>query len=1180
MTNRTEPRPSTVSVSLDDRARIPFAIIGVLLLVTSVTFVALLDSRVPPEPTVDTSLAMDRTAATTQTIVQGAVADATESATQEPLMVPDGRHPWGAAIADVDDRRDSGWIDELPNEYDDESYDVDPDRAFERYVKLRIYAAVETDLDQLDGEFRGRTTTNVTVAPLEETTASATDAIDRVELRPGIDPENDLEPGQLEVTIQNVRMSIERDGREVVHRIDDVTVTVGTNVFVLHQATREYEQQLNMDVVEGGLDDPTSLEGFGQHYAARIYPLGWARGTAQWGGAPVSEVIANRHSEVLANDAVFTLQESVFGASDPHSDTVMRNAWGCLAAQDAEELYEGQTGDEPPVADAEAFCSGLEYLYGDQNANLDEPVDTMDVMEAAGTAAGAEAGMGAERTISVDEFANLAYAQTLAELDIHDAIDDVHSVDTEASLERVVDRTRYPRSGRPSGLTDSSNWTRTANDLDTTTTVDVSVDDGDPDTADRETTYHTATVTVSKEHERDLRWSYRGPENVSSPVTRTRRSASEYETEIQVTAWHPDRDAIDYRGIDGGYDDSTADEWPHSLPDGFFDADGDGWGDQLAENVTLENYAAFPDESARHLLGIDPGGDIEAQLEDQITAPGEIESEGDLRDQLVVADGDRTTLEASAPNELIATAIALDLYYVRTQLQADADEITFDDGELLTGDPFGELNDEVDDQLVYHRVPDRYPTAADKARIEARQTYVENVKAQIETTSDATQFVQNELRERIDLELDLTETADDVLEGLTDFSREVAGGGVDYQHAEIDSPYSDELELTPVGSPTYLSLEAVDAEQVPATADGNHTPMVARNNNWFAIPYNEVDAGLFGEILNWVTDADDEVLTLRMAGELLEAARLADLLLEEEDEKIVDDDQVYEDLEDAVRQSIDGIDDKTVENLNDLEYDLELDDDRVATLVNEGIDGIGDGTPGQQAAMLGSGDGVEYVERHVREEIDPDNHGEHSYASDEVFKQHAGASVNYALTEAVNQTVVDGFDPNYVNYLNESVRGELEDRAEEVVSHRLNETIDETDLEHDWLRNNESGILNEDGEFNLSPNRIPAGLPIVPLPGGWVATTNVWDVEVKGEYARFELASNAGDPSTIQGENYVRENGDVFLEGNHLGSTRPISFESRTIVIVVVPPKGLGVGDRTGDWAEESEGWPEAGPDI
>ncbi|MFP8952949.1 hypothetical protein ACLI4Z_08260 [Natrialbaceae archaeon A-arb3/5] len=1175
MKKTTTSRPSTVSITIGERARVPFAIIGVLLLLTSVMSVAVFQSRVDPEPSVDASLAMDRTSANTQTVVANAVTDATDRAAREPLMVPDESSAWGRAIANTGSDGEPDWTDGLLEEYDDEVYDVNPDMAFERYLKLRIYSTVERDLRHLDGEFRDDTTTNVTIPPLENDTASADDAIDRVEIDAGTSPGNGLDPGQLEVTIEDVETTVEQDGRVVADRVEDVTVTVETNVFVLHQKTREYEQQLNKSILDGEIDDPTSLDGFGQHFAARIYPLTWARGAAQWGGAPISEVVANRHSEVLANNAVFTVQESVFGTTDPNEQSVMRNAWGCLAAQDAEELYEGQTGDEPPVADAEDFCDGLEYLYGDQNANLDEPIDTMDVMGSTADSVGETAGMGNERTISVDEFADLAYAETLAEMDFDDVIDDVHEVDVDAELETVADRTNTPSGDQPSGLTDSSNWSKTRDDLSTDATVTATLEDDGPDTAQEETDYYTVVVSVHQDHERELRWSYSGPEDVSSPVTRTRHASSEFETEIEVSATHPNRDAIEYRGIDGGYNASVLDEWPDSLPDAFFEDD-DGWEADLVDDVTLDTYAGLPDESADELLEVNPSGDIEAGLESQVTNADELDSEDELRDRLAVADGDSATLDTDPQNDLITATIALDLYYIRAQLQEQADDVTFDDGELLTDDPFGELNEEIDGQLVYHGVGDRYPTVADQARVEARQEYVDNVKDQIELTSNATQKVQDELSDRLDDQLD---ASDNVLEDLTDFSREVAGGGADYQEAELESPYSDEIEFTPSGSPTYLSLENVTAEEVPATENATHTPMAARNNNWFAVPYSEVDLGVVADILNWLLGGDDDdALTLRMAGELLESARLADLLLEDEGGELIDDEMIYADLENAVTNEINDLSGATTAELDGLEHGLELDDHRIEELVGDGIDDIGDGTPGQQAAMLGSGEGIDYVEQHVRKELDVDNHGDNPYADDEIFKQHAGASVNYALTEAVNQTAVDGFDSDHVDYLNESVRDELEERTEEVIDQRVNETINESDLENEWLQNNETGLLDEDGEFDLSPNRVPAGLPIVPLPKGWVATTNIWDVEVKGEYARFELESNTGTPSNVHGENYVREEGTVTLDGQRVGSTRPISFESQTIVIVVVPPYRLGVGDRTGDWAEESEGWPDAGP--
>jgi len=100
----------------------------------------------------------------------------------------------------------------------------------------------------------------------------------------------------------------------------------------------------------------------------------------------------------------------------------------------------------------------------------------------------------------------------------------------------------------------------------------------------------------------------------------------------------------------------------------------------------------------------------------------------------------------------------------------------------------------------------------------------------------------------------------------------------------------------------------------------------------------------------------------------------------------------------------------------------------------------------------------------------------------------------------------------------------------------------------------------------------------------WVATMNIWAVTVKGTYARFSVTASHGPPgspgATVR---YVREDRDVRLDvdgdGNRerLGSNTRISFRADTGVVVVVPPKPRGVGDKDGNSVETSAGWPAPG---
>ncbi|MFC7115712.1 hypothetical protein ACFQH2_13195 [Natronoarchaeum sp. GCM10025703] len=90
------------------------------------------------------------------------------------------------------------------------------------------------------------------------------------------------------------------------------------------------------------------------------------------------------------------------------------------------------------------------------------------------------------------------------------------------------------------------------------------------------------------------------------------------------------------------------------------------------------------------------------------------------------------------------------------------------------------------------------------------------------------------------------------------------------------------------------------------------------------------------------------------------------------------------------------------------------------------------------------------------------------------------------------------------------------------------------------------------------------GVPVVPYPGLWFASVSVWDVEVKGEYARFEVSAADGAPDSPSGTTYIREDRrvsvDIGGEQYALGRVDPIEFSSRTLVVGVVPGDHRGSG--------------------
>ncbi len=1107
----TGDRRPTVSIADDDRARIPFALIGVLLLVSSVTMVGVLESRPDPRPDVDPSLAMDRTAAATQTTLRNAVVSAADDAASDPVTDANAADPWGRAI-------------DGPT----------ADAVFERSLRLRIYRELEAGLTHAGQTIREDTVARVSVPPLENGQQSAADAIDRVRIERGGD--GSLEPGLLEVTVEDVTITVERDGDRVAERTQDVTVTVATTLFELRQKTQEYERQLNT-----GFFEADGYDGFGRYFAARTYPLSWARGYAQYGGAPVTEVIANRHVEVLANDAVFTTQRAVFGTADPYEQRTMMNAWGCLAAKDAEEVYEGTYDEEPAVVNAEEFCTGLDYVYGDVEGELPPPPETSDLLAAT-------PGMDATETISVNEVADVAFAEVLAEGEIDDVIDDLHEIEASTDVSHVVDDHDEPDvTPPPETSTDPDNWTDPSTIEDTTTTSTASVDHvaHDPDTSRRETDYHTFHVTVVNEHFERKEWRYEGNRSqtgLPATVTANDTSTSEFEIEIALSGAHPDAD-VDYNGIETDYDPGG---WPAPLSD---------------------NYDGVPDAALERLLGLDSDRSLESQLEAQLTDTEAIESAAALEREFRITDS--AAIDADPSTELLTVEIAHDLATLRDEAAGVSYE--FERHEIIQGEPFEKLKAEVDDErrYVYEGDPNgAYDSVADKARVEVRQVYLETLLSHIDDVADTHADTQDALEEELDDEVDAT---DDALADVTTFAQDALAGNVTEHEGELEgSPLLENVTFTPAGSPTYLSLETVERDQVPAVGDGEHAPMAAKNYNWFAVPYNEKSADWLVKVLDYFDDNDEaEVITLRTAGEMLQAAELAADIKEDDSFLRTQRDM----LEIAIQDELNAISEETTANVVNSGFSEDINGNELERILKrEAFPELG--TTSQQAIKLGGGqEGAEEVRRRVKQELNaPDDT---SYDA-EIWRENVASITKYKLINVLDEGVIESVNDNDLERINNQVRDELERVTRDVIEYRVqNDSINATTLEEEWL-------TNEDNETrNLSPSRIPAGMPIMPVPGSWYVTTNVWDIEIEGEYARFELQASSGTPATVGGTTYVRDGKSVRLESDGIihtiGHAEPISFSSRTIVLVVVPPGKIGVGDRTGERTECSATWPNAG---
>jgi len=266
----------------DDRARVPFALVGVVLLVASATAAAALAGHDPAPDRTRGDRAVERAETGANVVLASASRTALSAAARNPVVSPaDTRY--GAAI--------------------------DPERPFRESLALRVYARTERALRSVEAT-AGRVTASVTL-PRVQTTEDAERAIDAVHVER-------LDDSLVRVTLTGVRVVLRRDGRVVSRRQTNVSTTVHSPVLALHDRVERFERLLARDAFAGpGLD---------RRVTDLLHRVVWLRGPLQYAGLPVSNVLANRHVELATNRALLSLQEAAFGRRDDAGSGAYRRA--------------------------------------------------------------------------------------------------------------------------------------------------------------------------------------------------------------------------------------------------------------------------------------------------------------------------------------------------------------------------------------------------------------------------------------------------------------------------------------------------------------------------------------------------------------------------------------------------------------------------------------------------------------------------------------------------------------------------------------------------------------------------------------------------------------------------------------------------------------------------------------
>ncbi|PSP76090.1 hypothetical protein BRC81_13910 [Halobacteriales archaeon QS_1_68_20] len=477
-------------LAVDDRARMAFALVGVVLLVGSATYVTTMQERGPPAGRPDAELARERLDAALDVEVRGAIQRAAEAAARNPVVDP-ADTPAGRVL--------------------------DESTPFRDYLRIRIYHEVRETLGDLRVS-TGTVSGEASLPPTPDAGALRT-AKRRVEIDRG------ERPGTLTARIENVTTRLVREGTTVREERRTITKTVTSPVLVLHDRVETYEDRLNRGPLEG--------TGFGRYLAARLYSMAWIRGYLQYAGVPVRNVIATRHVEALTNSALLATQRSVFGRSDPAGRDATSDALVHAGIQDLVMIggFQGDAWLDRVLKPGPGVPGPASSVPTPRAPSFDSP--------------GPEANL----TVGVDETADAAFADLLDDRSspsLNATLDAVYGADVRRRAETSAVRTSPPPDPEPP----AGNWTLVDETVETDTTVS-NASGPIPPLADGWDRLRSYTRRVERHNTVTWTWS---AENESRQRETTATWTNVTRVGIGLHAQHSPTDRVPRRGIESVYE--------------------------------------------------------------------------------------------------------------------------------------------------------------------------------------------------------------------------------------------------------------------------------------------------------------------------------------------------------------------------------------------------------------------------------------------------------------------------------------------------------------------------------------------------------------------------------------------------------------------------------------------------
>jgi hypothetical protein len=840
-------RPHTVSIADDDRARIPFALIAVLLLVSSIAIVGVLESRETPDVDTDQALAMDRAESVAIAELRQAVIRATEDAAGAPVTSTDGADAPVSAAMD-----------------DDEA-------VFDQYLKLLIYREVSESFASAHQQFDGETTAEASVERIDWSDSDDLEAaIDRVSLEKG-------ESGVLTVAVDGIELTVDETGGQPVTERRELSVTVGTPLYQLKNRTDEFQSQLNT----GFFESDGQYDGFGRYFAARMYPYAWGKAyydRLASGDRAFHNLTPNEHTEVMVNDAVFGLQEKTFGTTDPYKDRAMLLPTLCMAGDLASSAGDIETSDFLPDGEASTLSNRTNLCDSDlidQEGKLPDPPTVQDIVLTM-----LEDNVETDVEIQAHPFADVAYMQMVAGMNMDRVESEFNGrLKNSNQFSKAYLESYYSDRLNNQGIADRVGNLRDddsgvmeriervfTNEYPGSDQISNSIDDiyqaEIKSTESRLFRYDNLPEPLPPSE-----WS-QNPKNWSGPTNRTYHagiSSEDADASINIISEEDDtsfdnrdlaRITIDYKnsiGVrteweheDGNNSSRTRWNWKDNIT---YSASYEITGDFISDDIEAEretrgiqslfktnswseeyspvwNFRNIETKAVKEIFNLSSTSvqSQERELERKIESSSEsIITAGDFDKAIPYFSSPNIDVKPRNEDELYQWALA-ELNQTHYEAMTTVEPHQTDLWNMVEKpSPLKEVKRNVsslEGELVYQNVSEPYDNTADLLRTEVRKQYFENTYDNIDRISgwhDDTVGESNAILN--DLLGGLLDTSNDLLGGPMNFVDQMMDPETRPEDARAsleDSPLMEDVNYQVEASPTYLSLETVNRTDVPA----------------------------------------------------------------------------------------------------------------------------------------------------------------------------------------------------------------------------------------------------------------------------------------------------------------------------------------------------------------------------